>query len=293
MIEGTGTPDLYMPMAYMVSLDLIHRILFTKCRWRDSRSYSRSQKHHTSRDDEQSEEQRRRWPQRDSAGHSSHHLSHTSGHKTPYQSHFDLQRGHADDLIERKRPRNASDVHREWSLEDRKDAEPNIKKFRHDDGPSRGHTGDYRYHSDYHKSASDSYHRQRRGGSGSFHHRSHSERQTQNLPQKRSREREGHKRSHTSGEGVPSDREHSRHKRHHREISPRQKSQLPVGGATSSTPPQSREVVPYMSSEASTRGSGGRESGCVPSILDSSLVPSLPEKYYSCDSDGVSVCTLY
>ena len=284
MLEGTGTPDLYI---IGISLDSINRILFTKCRWRDTRSYSQSQKHHTSRDDEQSEEQRRRRPQRDSAGHSSHLLSHPSGHKTPYQSHFDLQRGRADDRIERKRPRNDSETYREWSFEDRKDAKPTIKKFRHDDGPSRGHTGDYRYHSDYHKSASDSYHRQRRDGSGSFHHRSHSERQTQNLPQKRSREREGHKRSHTSGDGVPSDREHLRHKRHHSEMSPRQKSQLPVGGATSSTP--SREVVPYMSSEASSSGSRGRESGCVPSILGSSLVPSLPEKYYSCDSDGVSV----
>ena len=73
--------------------------------------------------------------------------------------------------------------------------------------------------------------------------------------------------------------------------SSRRRSQLPVGGATS--PRKRREVVPYASSEASSREHRcsvvKKEEGTIemPSIVGSIFVPSLPEKFYSPKSSQV------
>ena len=72
--------------------------------------------------------------------------------------------------------------------------------------------------------------------------------------------------------------------------------QLPVDRATSTQ--QRHEVVPYASSEANSTNNGSREHHIttkqmngwlmrVPSVVDSGLVPSQPEKYYSIENDQV------
>ena len=177
---------------------------------------------------------------------------------------------------------------------------PEAKKFRHSRRSSHGHPRDECCHGNHHRTSSyplhdehlkdDRYH-------GDYH-------KTSTYP--------SHKRDYCSSRHVsdlsrsrkPGDHEQSSrylprelprlksgHKRPHLHESP-----LPVGGATSSSSTLSCEVVPYTSSEASCSsdrsGNVGSQkvavSVVVMSIQDCNLVPSLPEKYYRCDGDGVS-----
>ena len=119
-----------------------------------------------------------------------------------------------------------------------------------------------------------------------------------------SRERDRHKRSHTNddktsslGSSFTREWERGRERNDYHNKSPgltRRKLQLPVDGATS--PKIRREVVPYVSSEASStreRHSAMKKDESVMKVLsmvDSSFVPSLPEKYYSLESDRVRYC---
>lgn len=198
---------------------------------------------------------------------------------------------------------------------------PDTKKFRPSRGPSHDHPREEHFHGNHHRTSTypsrdgyqkdnqchGNYHKTRTYPSHKRDYRSSHdasdwshprkcddrEQSLRHLPQELMRVKSGHKRSHTHGGKMPSN--WSQSKRNHHDDDTLE-SRLPMGGATSSSSNRSCEVVPYTSSEASCSsgcpGNNVLRKGAVSevmSILGSNLVPSLPEKYYRCNGDGVSV----
>lgn len=229
-----------------------------------------------------------------------HSIEHSDGY-----DHGSSSRGHLVDSGERKRSRRDADPRR-----GSKDNELVIKKFRRGDQSSHRRLKDNGYHGNYHGTTHPPLRRNRderaphdEHSSGTpqdwRHHRKHRESTSQVFSRESSRVRDGHKRSRTYEDRTHSDWSQSKRKCYS-DGPHRSESQLPVGGATPSSSNQSYEVVPYTSSEANSRGShsaGGEaqkgDTFDVPSILVANLVPSLPEKFYGHNGDGVSKQTVY
>ena len=180
---------------------------------------------------------------------------------------------------------------------DRRDDEPSSKRVQHNRSSPRGHV------------KSDSHHDDRHRRTCVYPYASSGRRRGKDAPEKY----RGHSRGRDRYEESPHmnrdrtsfrwkfthDREREEEFNYDRDRSPRstrrQKLQLPADGAAS----QKRcEVVPYVSSEASSSSGSSRGHQSVMegkhellmkvlSMVDCGFIPSLPEKYYSVEDDKV------
>jgi hypothetical protein len=190
----------------------------------------------------------------------------------------------------RKRPRYEED--RTYARPGNSDSEPLpiAKRVQHNRSSPRDHVrSDSRHYDDRRTSAYLSDRRMGKDAPDKYMYKGHS------------RGRDGHAQSpYTNRDRISSesnftrDRERERERKHYRDRSPRstrrQKLQLSVDGSTSSQ--KRREVVPYTSSEASSRSRehhSARDESLmkVLSMVGRGFIPSLPEKYYSVSNDQV------
>ena len=243
------------------------------------------------------------------AAGTSHHVGY--GHRFEHGSISHDRLATTDSFRDRKRSRHDAFTNLPFG----NNGPPEAKKFRHSGGSSHGHPRDECCHGNQHRTSSYPLHDGHQKddhchGNYMYHKTStypshehdyhssyrtsdwsrYSKRGDRELPRVKS----VHKQPHPHGSKIPSHQ--SQPKRRHDDAPPyRLESRLPVGGATSSLSTLSCEVVPYTSSEASySSGRSGNDGSLeaavsvVMSIQDCNLVPSLPEKYYRCDGDGVS-----